>query len=59
LLIDFLPKVADLNVDHVAPDLELILPHMLEQHPARYQLVGMTKEIYGAGAARVTPRVVQ
>ena len=45
-LVDFLPEVIDLNIDHVAFKLELIMPDILEQHLACYQLIGMTKEIF-------------
>src|SRR5437870_1035585 len=39
-LVDLLAQAADVNVDHVGPGIEMVVPHALEQHGARNDLFG-------------------
>src|SRR6266478_3687935 len=44
--VDLLPQIADVDVDDIGLQREMVLPHILEQHRPRDHLAGMTQEVF-------------
>src|SRR5581483_6948023 len=44
--VDFLAQIADMHVDHIGLEREVILPDVLEQHRARNDPPGMAEKIF-------------
>src|ERR1700733_9530659 len=44
--VDFLAQIADVDVDDIGLQREVIVPHIPEQHRPRDHLAGMTQEIF-------------